>query len=1099
TDFVTYGVFKSDLGSVSTDILFRPDKANTFIYKGSLRAMGFDVGKFTDREDLLGVISLTAEVDGSSRSFNRFNALFDGTVDSLEFNGYTYRDIKMRGNVTENIWDGSVESSTRDLEMGILGRFDFSGEKPEFDFTLNLVDADLHALNLDRDNPDSRLSMLLTANFSGTNIDNIDGEIRLLNSSLRRNGETFDLYDASLRTGQADDIYTIELRSDFVDADINGRYNLRSVAADISTAAIRLVPSLFLREESLYRISENNFDYSVSFKNSDPLNSFFNTGIKLSPGSRIFGKVDPDSLITLFAEGDYFIYNENTLSGFNLNATIRDTAMNIDLSSKNLNLLNRLVLGSFSAKASTANEEFNAGINWNNPGDTRNFGEIAADGSMVRPDNGKPGLRVNINETSFFVRDQKWIIHPSGFRADSNSLSFDNFLVSHNEDFLNIDGVVSENSTDSLKISFNNLKLDALNSVSKKEGDEESNMEFIVGGSIDGRIMFMDVYNSLLFESDILVKEFTTNEHKYGDVRMMSVWNNIDKVAEISMANNLDGENTFGIDGIYNPESRVIDFTTRVNRFPMDILNLVLQSFAKDVRGFATGMVNITGTAGEPIILGSVMAEDASITVDYLKTAFNFSDSVILDRRGFTFRDIAISDERGNNATINGFVAHNTFKDFNIGLRIDAENIMALDTKQKDNVLFYGTAYGSGVVSITGPTNKLTLDVSARTERNTRLFIPLNAGAEISDYSFISFASSDSASKPERIFNLPFNTDNTQSSIELNFDLEVTPDAEVQLVFDSKVGDVMKGRGNGNLNLSLSRDGKFSIFGDYIIEDGDYLFTLGNIFNKKFVVENGGSISWDGDITDASLNIKAIYKLRTSLYDLLQDEAFSQRIPVDCILNMSGKLINPVIGFDIYLPTADEQTRTYVRNAINTEEEMSRQFLYLMVMNSFYPSTSYASAVNTSSTGASAMGVTTTEMLSNQLSNWLSQISNDFDIGFAYRPGNEVSSQEVEVALSTQLLNDRVMINGNVDVGGQGNASSTSNISGDFDVEVKITEKVRFKVFNRSNDNLYYETSPYTQGFGLFFRQDFNRFRDIFKSNRSAIKKEDKPEVTKIP
>ncbi|MBS0009805.1 MAG: translocation/assembly module TamB domain-containing protein, partial [Bacteroidales bacterium] len=224
------------------------------------------------------------------------------------------------------------------------------------------------------------------------------------------------------------------------------------------------------------------------------------------------------------------------------------------------------------------------------------------------------------------------------------------------------------------------------------------------------------------------------------------------------------------------------------------------------------------------------------------------------------------------------------------------------------------------------------------------------------------------------------------------------------------------------------------------------------------------------------------------------------RIPVELHLNMSGQLINPVISFDIYLPTADESMRTDLRAAIDSEEEMSRQFLYLLVMNNFYPDPAIAGAsLNTTSAGASAMGVTTTEMLSNQLSNWLSQISNDFDIGFNYRPGNEISTQELEVALSTQLLNDRVIINGNFDVGGeaggQQTGSSTNDIIGDFDVEVKITEKIRFRVFNRSNDNLVYETAPYTQGFGLFFRHSFDSFGNLFRNTKGDPKREEDAET----
>ena len=206
--------------------------------------------------------------------------------------------------------------------------------------------------------------------------------------------------------------------------------------------------------------------------------------------------------------------------------------------------------------------------------------------------------------------------------------------------------------------------------------------------------------------------------------------------------------------------------------------------------------------------------------------------------------------------------------------------------------------------------------------------------------------------------------------------------------------------------------------------------------------------------------------------------------------------------FDIYLPTADERTRTALRNAISTEEELSRQFAYLLVMNSFYANPWHGTtSPSTTSAGTSAMAVTTTEMLSNQLSNWLSQISNDFDIGFVYRPGyNAINPQEVQVALSTQLLNDKVVINSNVDVRGTGYSTPTNNapITGDFDVEYKITEKIRFKVFNRYNDPYTGRTEPYTQGVGIFFKQDFDKFSGLFrKKDKSDMKKEDETKLKK--
>jgi hypothetical protein len=191
---------------------------------------------------------------------------------------------------------------------------------------------------------------------------------------------------------------------------------------------------------------------------------------------------------------------------------------------------------------------------------------------------------------------------------------------------------------------------------------------------------------------------------------------------------------------------------------------------------------------------------------------------------------------------------------------------------------------------------------------------------------------------------------------------------------------------------------------------------------------------------------------------------------------------------------------------ITTEEELSRQFLYLLVMNSFYADPSYGTShTNTTSTGTSAMAVTTTEMVSNQLSNWLSQISNDFEIGFTYRPGyKDINSDEVQLALSTQLLNDKVVINGNFDVRGttsgttSGTTNNTDQLTGDFDIEYKITEKIKFKVFNRFNNPYTGKQAPYTQGFGLFFRQDFDNFSDLFrKKTKSDMKKEEEPTVQK--
>jgi hypothetical protein len=339
--------------------------------------------------------------------------------------------------------------------------------------------------------------------------------------------------------------------------------------------------------------------------------------------------------------------------------------------------------------------------------------------------------------------------------------------------------------------------------------------------------------------------------------------------------------------------------------------------------------------------------------------------------------------------------------------------------------------------------------------------------------------------------------------------LEVTPDAKVQIIFDSKVGDIMEGNGSSpNLNVSLNKKGDFEIFGDYIIERGTYTFTLGNfLLNKSFDVENGGRIMFNGNLKNAEIDLKANYlKLKASLSPILGDN-YPDRIPVEPQMKLSGKLFNPVVGFDIYLPDADEQTRAYLKNAVSTEEELTKQVFSLLLMNQFVSMGAVSNvassnpSASTSNRGTSAITATTFEMLSNQMSNWLSKLSKDVDIGINIRPGsNAISPQEAELALKTQLLGNKVVLNGNFDYRGIGGAAnspgapgSTNQLTGDFDAELKLTEKLRFKVFNRFND--VYNTgnlSPYTQGVGIFYNQDFNKFSDLFRKKvKPDIKKED--------
>ncbi|MCU0454723.1 MAG: translocation/assembly module TamB domain-containing protein [Bacteroidales bacterium] len=1096
SDFVAYGNLRSESGTLSTDVSVRPGEKNSFRLKGFVRGSGISLGRLLDNPEMFGNLAMRADIDGYASPETRFSGNISGRIDSIELNSYIYRNVSLNGRFSEKTWDGDISINDRNIRFDVLGTFDFSRELPEFDFSLNLAQADLYRLNFDKDDTTSHLSLLATANFRGTNIDNLDGEIRLLNSTLRRNGNTLDMYDFSVKAFTENGRPAISLRTDFADADLRGVYSFQGLGSLVKRGLASMMPSKFIPPELSEEQGKNNFSFSINLKNTDKLNSFFRTGLLVAEKSSISGSVLSDTAMILNAASRSVSYGGFTFKNLTLDAGFESPELNMRLGTSAVSLPGQTELKGFNASLGTVPDNFIFRVNWDNREEVLNKGDFTARGSFTGSEvsDANPVLNIRIDPTEVYSRNKLWKLSPAVLGIDTSSVMISKLYISNGDNYYLIDGKVSSDRTDTLHLQFRGIDISWLNGLMDRNKKEDQ-LSLSIKGMLNGNVFLSDLFNRPLAEGDLTINRFSVLQADYGDLSVNMLWNSDRKVADIHAYNNLQGRKMIDVTGNYDPTRKAIDISATAEKLPLDALNPLLKFFASGITGTGSGKVRISGETKNLNLEGAVMAENSSLKVDYLQTRYRLNDSIRFTKDGINFRNIRVTDERGNSAVLNGAVRHNHLKDYRADLTITTNETMVLNTRPKDNDLFYGTAFATGVTTIKSGPESLSFDVSAKTGRNTKFYIPLNSSETVSDYSFITFvtqdtsasSAADQAAKP-----LAQNT----SGIELKFDLEVTPDAEVQLIFDPKVGDIMKGHGSGNLNISLNREGEFKISGDYIIEDGDYLFTLKNILNKPFSVEEGGRISFNGDIDNAEIEMKAIYKLKASLYEILKDENYREKIPVECQINLSGKLFNPVVSFNIYLPMADEETRTYLKNVITTEEELSRQFLYLLVMNSFYADPSYGSSLtSTTTTGTSAMAVTTTEMLSNQLSNWLSQISNDFDIGVSYIPGQKnFNDQEVQVALSTQLLDDRVVINGNLDVRGTGGVSdNTDQLTGDFDIEYKpkFSDKIRFKVFNRFNNPYTGKQSQYTQGFGIFFRQEFDKFSDLFKRKK-------KPETPKI-
>jgi len=463
----------------------------------------------------------------------------------------------------------------------------------------------------------------------------------------------------------------------------------------------------------------------------------------------------------------------------------------------------------------------------------------------------------------------------------------------------------------------------------------------------------------------------------------------------------------------------------------------------------------------------------------------------------FIFENVELRDEDMNKAILNGRIGNDRFKFLDLDLILNTNNFLCLDTKQKDNKDFFGKAYATGTATITGSVKDIKIDVNAKADSKTKITIPLNPNKIVKENNFITFIDPNEEEEEEEdnfILNSEIYKPTTTKNLEVKLDLEVTPEAEIEIWFSSSGGDVLKAQGSGDFSLEVSKGGKLKMFGDYLIERGDYRFTLQNITVKEFNILYGSTINWNGEPLEATINIDAMSRVRTTLYDFLLDESnedYTKRIPVESHLLLTGNLLSPEMDFNIQVPTTiDDLARSQLETL--SEAELHKQVISLLVIGRFQPLEGRNSVTDLNPTSYSGTGISTaTELLTSQLNYWLTQISTDFDLGVNYRTGDELTNDEMEVALSTQLLDNRmnININGNVDMGGENNPARNNNIVGDFDIDYKMNSqgKFRIKAYSHANENLIYDTAPYTQGIGLLYREEFSSFRELVKNTWSKV------------
>ena len=568
-DFVAYGKIASDRGGLMIDVSLRPEEKNRFKIKGLVRGNNIDLGELTGKPDLLGRLTMETNLDGYASSDRKLAGNVTGKIDSIEFNKYVYRNVAMNGVFTEKTWDGTINISDKNIKMDLLGMFDFSNVLPEFNFTLNLAESNLYNLHLDKADSTTHLAMLLTANFKGNNIDNLFGEIKMLNSTFEKQNKKLELYDFSLKAFAENNKPAISLRTDFADADLRGYYNFADILNVLKRSLASLMPSRFSAPPRGKEVVKNNFTFACNFKNTDKLTSFFKTGIQLSDKSTLNGSFYPDSVIKVEMKAKSLSFKNNTFTDLTINTNYSGTTLTSDLQSSSLSILGQSDLRGFNVGLDAKPDNFVFHFDWDNKEKELNKGSFIARGSIIRKEGSKDGIimKIGIDSSDLYLQNSLWKIGKSDISIDSNSVSINKFIVGNNQHYYLMDGKVSENPSDTLRLAFKGIDLSPLNNaVEKTAKNDPAAIRLNVQGIINGDLSVSNVFKSPLVESNITVGGFSLLGGKYGDVSIGSTWNAARKVVDLNASNNLNGVRNLDVTGIYDPGTKKIRLNAKTTK-----------------------------------------------------------------------------------------------------------------------------------------------------------------------------------------------------------------------------------------------------------------------------------------------------------------------------------------------------------------------------------------------------------------------------------------------------------------------------------------------------------------------------------------------------
>lgn len=1104
-NFAVKGILNTNLGSISTDIKMDIPgfNSNTAVYKGSLSANGFMIGTLL-KQPLLGSITLNEDVSGNSFNPDHIQLNVDGTVKEISFNKYDYTNIITHGTIAKKQFNGKLQVDDPNLALEFDGGLNYNDKNIVLNATAHLLWGNLYALKLTSDTITAAADFDL--NCTGSNIDNFSGFAKLNNIDMKRNSHKLALDSIQVNSSGNDTNKLLTIQSNDVVATIKGDYQLSKLPASVQYYLSRYIPNYI--KVPAKEAPNQNLSFNIRTITIDSLlavtipiirgfdSSTFSGSLNTTEKRLTLNANVPFGTIGKFHMSKIAITGQGNLDEIGLNAMVDNVSIGDSTLNGSLSVTTTLGNDSVAFTIATTSPDAGSALTLN--------GQILAR---------KDSLFLTLLPSQFFLNQAKWDI-----AGGSKVVYSDKYLVVHGLSLSSGLQKISaetelQNNDKSLVISTENLDLGQL-------GSWAGLAIYQPDGRVNGTITINKIFQDLYVSANIKATDVKLGTDTVGTINIIGDYDGAKQLITFDPQTGIYRNNaSVAVSGNISFDSAThqkLDGNIQFNNAPVVWASPFLVGILSHLSGTLNGNIAFGGTAYDPQISGTIDLEKCGLKLDYMGCYYTIPTAKIdVTNRRISFGNVQMLDSHNNPATLTGHFSHNMFRNMRMHLNARSDKFEVMNLTFNDNSLFYGNVIaGMDSVVLKGPFNDMKLNVyNIRPAAKSHIFIPISSSADAgSSFSYASFKTYGTSQ--EKI------VQKSKDKFYITIDANLNSLAELTIVLDPSTGDAITARGSGQLQMDIPPNNDIRINGRYLIDQGTYTFTLKRLFVRQFLLDNDGTIDFNGPFSDTKLSVNAVYRAKARLYDLLSDadktyiagsELIDAQTPqyVDVLLHMNGNLNKPVLTFDLDLEDKHSQGSLAYRKLtlINYDDQQKfNQVSSLLLINDFVPqdgiggSTVATGVINNISQVVSASTSTVLTTALNRLTGDSKVNVNVNYTNYNYSDLNNlggVNRNQVKVGVNKSYLNDRLVVElgSTSDWGKPTSAGNTSNfnLTGDFRLQYLLTQTsgLRLNCFRTSDYDVTLDRDIIRSGVGISWKKSFDNFGDFFHGNKYIQKQKE--------